>query len=229
MTQDSHARLTIVAKGLKSLLPDVTFVGGAVTALYATNPAAPTPRPSLDVDCVVVITSRMQYARLEHTLEQLGFKHDTRQGAPICRWLLQEIQVDIMPTDPRILGFANRWSAEGVGSSMVYTLSPGLSIRLLDAPFFLASKLEALQSRGGDLRLSGDFDDIVFLIDNRPEIVHEMAHAPRLLIRFVRECLQDLLRKGELQEAIESVLAFGPERKRAAGIMKVFESLTRHP
>jgi hypothetical protein len=129
----------------------------------------------MDVDCIVNISSRVDFNKLEQRLEGLGFKHDTTPSTPICRWLFQGIPVDIMPTNPDILGFANHWSASGAGSSIGHRLRPGLTIRVLTAPFFLASKLEALESRGGDLRLSGDFDDIVFLVDNRPEIVQEIS------------------------------------------------------
>ena len=45
--------LHTVAQGLNYLLPQVVFVGGSVTELYATDSAATEVRPTDDVDCVI--------------------------------------------------------------------------------------------------------------------------------------------------------------------------------
>ncbi len=227
MIQDNTERLIIVAEGLDALLPDVVFVGGAVTALYATKPASPPPRPSVDVDCVIQISSRIKYDKLERQLESLGFQHDTSKGAPVCRWMYHGIQVDVMPTDPDILGFANQWSAKGFASTVDYSLQSGLTIRILSAPYFLASKLEALKSRGGDLRLSGDFDDVVYLLDNRDEILAEVMQTSSEVRAFVKERVAELSQGAGLQEAIEAVIGFGSDRRRAPTILRIFESLAR--
>ncbi len=63
--------LETVAEGLDYLLEDVVFVGGATVATYATDPAAPQPRPTNDVDLVFEITSRLEYSRLEEKLRAL--------------------------------------------------------------------------------------------------------------------------------------------------------------
>lgn len=79
--------LQTVANGLGNLKDDMVFVGGAVAELYASNPTLSDIRPTLDVDCVVELRSRIAHAKLEEDLRAIGFAHDTTQGAPICRWI----------------------------------------------------------------------------------------------------------------------------------------------
>ena len=100
--------LQTVANGLKELKEEVVFVGGAVAELYASDPAASDIRPTQDVDCVIELSSRIEYNRLEENLRCKEFANDTSPGAPICRWVYNDIKVDVMPTDYDILGFSNR-------------------------------------------------------------------------------------------------------------------------
>ena len=45
------------------------------------------------------------------------------------------------------------------------SVGAGVTINLLDTPYFLATKLAALRNRGlGDLRMSSDFEDIVYIV-----------------------------------------------------------------
>jgi len=101
--------LQIVAKGLGNLKSDMVFIGGAVAELYASNPAASEIRPTMDVDCVVELSSRIANAKLEKNLRTKGFANDISKDAPICRWIYKHIKVDIMPTNPNVLGFSNIW------------------------------------------------------------------------------------------------------------------------
>jgi len=80
------AMLEIVAKGLDNLKPSVVFVGGATTAIYLDDEAAPHIRPTDDVDCITEVTSLMDYAHLENQLRVLGFRNAAVSGDPICRW-----------------------------------------------------------------------------------------------------------------------------------------------
>ena len=55
-----------VAEALAALgLSDVVFVGGAVVGLLLTDPAAPPPRATDDVDVVMGEASRAGYHRIE--------------------------------------------------------------------------------------------------------------------------------------------------------------------
>jgi len=57
--------LQTVANGLEELNDEVVFVGGAVAELYADDPASSDIRSTLDVDCVIELSSRLDHAKLE--------------------------------------------------------------------------------------------------------------------------------------------------------------------
>jgi hypothetical protein len=80
--------LRTVAERLGPLRDQVVFVGGAATGLLVTDPAAPTPRPTKDVDVIVEVASLAEYqTTLREQLLDLGFAEDTAEDAPLCRKL----------------------------------------------------------------------------------------------------------------------------------------------
>ena len=99
-----------VARGLGSLRSEVVFVGGITTGLLVTDPGAPTARPTTDVDLIIEVSSTIEYqTKLRKRLRQRGFREDSRENAPLCRWLLGPIAVDVMPVRKGVLGFSNVW------------------------------------------------------------------------------------------------------------------------
>ena len=56
------------ARALEPVLGEVVFLGGASIVLWITDPAAPAPRPTKDVDVVVEVTSRAAF----HSFEKSG-------------------------------------------------------------------------------------------------------------------------------------------------------------
>jgi predicted nucleotidyltransferase len=170
-----------VAKRLGSLLPEVVFVGGCTTELFITDEAAPEVRPTFDVDVIAEITSYADYATFSERLRALGFREDTSRGAPLCRWLIDEMKLDVMPIEERILGFTNRWYRAAMDAAQETELQAGLRIRVVTAPYFLATKLEAFRGRGkGDYANSHDLEDLLTVIDGRETIVQETADTPEL-------------------------------------------------
>lgn len=103
--------IEIVAGDLGAMCDDVVFVGGAIVGLLITDPAAPPISATKDVDIIVSVTSNYAYSQqLGERLRRLGFSEDSEEGAPLCRWRRRDgIKLDVMPTDPGILGFSNRW------------------------------------------------------------------------------------------------------------------------
>jgi hypothetical protein len=57
MPNSNVAMLQTVAIGLEELKDEMVFVGGSVAELYASDPAASDIRPTLDVDCVIELSS----------------------------------------------------------------------------------------------------------------------------------------------------------------------------
>jgi hypothetical protein len=128
--------LTDAAELLRPLLGNLVFVGGCATALLITDQAAAEVRPTCDVDAIAEIFSYADYVAFSERLRNLGFSEDTGEGAPLCRWLKATTTLDVMPLDERILGFSNRWYKAALEFSEQRTLKPGLSIRVVTAPYF---------------------------------------------------------------------------------------------
>jgi hypothetical protein len=202
--------LQTVANGLGELKDEMVFVGGAVAELYADDPAASEIRPTNDVDCVIEISSRLQFARLEENLRAKGFRNDTSEGAPICRWIYKLIKVDIMPADSRILGFSNRWYEEGIENKIPISLPDGTDVFVFPPEYYLAAKFEAHKGRGGnDLRQSHDFEDIIYILDNCSDILDNIsASNPGVKMYLKQEC-QNLLENPNITEGIETALPYG--------------------
>lgn len=53
-----------------------------------------------------------------------------------------------MPSEGKVLGFTNRWYDFALASANVYLMPDGTSIKLISAPAFVATKLEAFHDRG---------------------------------------------------------------------------------
>lgn len=88
-----------------TLLGQLVFVGGAVAGLLISDPAMPDIRPTQDVDVICQVISRADYHQLGMQLRQRGFQEDNRPGAPLCRWCIEDLILDLMPTQGNILGF----------------------------------------------------------------------------------------------------------------------------
>ena len=97
-----------VATRLEELRNSVVFVGGATTTLFITDPAVTDIRPTKDIDVIVEVASFVKYAELEEQLRGKGFQNATDRDAPICRWRVSGVLVDVMPTMTEILGFSNQ-------------------------------------------------------------------------------------------------------------------------
>ncbi len=173
------AMVELVAEALGPLRKRLVFVGGCAVDLLLTDVAAAPSRVTYDVDLVVQVAALSGYHALEAEFAGLGFKRDISQEAPICRWRLGELKVDLMPADSRILGFANRWYPMVVETAQRVSLPSGSSIHLITAPLFLATKFEAFNDRGRkDLLGSHDMEDIINVLDGRPEVMAEIVASP---------------------------------------------------
>lgn len=181
MSKAEHnlAMIHHVAVRLGDLVERVVFLGGATTTLLITDAAASDVRPTKDVDIIVEIATTAEYHRLAERLRGLGFSEDASEGAPLCRWLVDDIVVDVMPTDEASLGFSNRWYREAFEHAALRSVE-GVHIRVVTAPFFLATKIEAFKERGrGDFMASHDLEDIIALVDGRRELLEEVTSAPK--------------------------------------------------
>lgn len=198
------AMLQVVARRLGADLCDsVVFVGGAVAGLLISDPALPAIRPTEDVDLVVEVMSLVQFQRVEAELRRLGFRQDVRRDAPICRWQVDGVTVDVMPSEPDILGFANRWYPQAVATATTGALPDGASIRLIAAPLFVATKLEAFHGRGGgDFLFSHDMGDLIGVIDGRDTLLDECESMDAELRGYLGAQFSALMQQRRFRDAL---------------------------
>jgi predicted nucleotidyltransferase len=173
------AILELVATALGPVCDSVIFVGGCATGLLLTQERPDRIRITEDVDIVAQALTIHDYHAIEARVRAQGFSNDMRPKAPICRWVYKNVTLDLMPTVKEILGFANRWYP--------HALPGGITINMISAPAFIGTKLEAFNDRGKDVDGKPDFlgshdlEDIITVVDRRPELLAECrAEAPEL-------------------------------------------------
>lgn len=210
--RDNVTRIKAVYFALEELAADVVFVGGATVSLYSTRPEIET-RPTDDVDIVVEIARYREYAAIEEKLRSKGFVNDVASGL-ICRYIIQGIIVDVMPTSEEVLGFSNKWYPAAFAKSVQVKLEDGPSIRIFSAPYFLATKLEAFVDRGeNEGRFSSDFEDVVHVLNNRGAIWDEIRQADEPLKRYLKSEIEKLLDQKYIDEWISVHLEYHEQKR----------------
>lgn len=176
MTNPHLALLEEAERLLRPLPQQVVFLGGASVSLHLDDQATRV-RATKDVDFVVEATSYRENANVEANLRELGFTQDPRGDGPICRWHKDSLMLDMMPTNPTILGFGDsQWFERGFECAKTYELPNGRAIQAFDALHLIAAKIEAYRDRGdGDWLTSRDVEDIVTILDGRSTIFEELG------------------------------------------------------
>lgn len=191
---------------LGDLVSELVFVGGSTVPLWVDDPAAGPARPTLDVDAVIEVDSRIEYYRLEERLRGCGFRNDIDL---ICRWRHRDdgLILDVMPTDSGLLGFSNRWQEEAYSHGVEVELEDGRGITAASPAALLACKFEAFSGRGSrDYLLSKDFADIVSLLDGCSTLEASIAEASEAIRRFLAEQTAGLLEWSDCRERIQTQL-----------------------
>jgi len=185
-------------------------VGGCAASLLITDEAIPDMRLTLDVDFIIDVMSLSGYHKIESQLRERGFKQVIGQTDSICRWLIEDIMVDVMPTKTEILGFGNRWYQGAVSSPESFQLDERIEIFLISAPYFLATKLEAFKDRGNnDFFASHDMEDIISIVDGRIELQNEIMNVPLELKKYLANEFKNLLSKRRFRESVSGHLPYG--------------------
>jgi predicted nucleotidyltransferase len=201
------AILSTVAAALGELRESLVFVGGCATGLLVTNVRAQPIRITDDVDLVAHVVSQREYHALERKFEALGFAHDMSADAPICRWRCRGVTVDLMPTEAGILGFHNIWYPLAVETAFNISLPNNMTIRLITAPVFLATKLEAFKGRGnGDYMASHDLEDVMTVIDGRATLWEEVLQSQPSLRAYLSQQFTQLLESRDFMDALPGQL-----------------------
>jgi hypothetical protein len=112
-----------------------------------------------------------------------------------------------MPTTPESIGFSNKWYPGGFAHAIDHQLDD-ITIKILTAPYFIATKLEAFKGRGGDGRTSHDFEDIVYVLENRQSVWEELAVADDEVKAYLRNEFTKLRANPYIYEWIDGHVEF---------------------
>lgn len=105
----------------------------------------------------------------------------------------------------------------------------GLAARIVRPALFIATKLEAFSGRGGgDVVTGHDLEDIVMVIDGRPELVEEVETVSRPVREYIAEALRQLLANPDFVEALPAfLLPDAASQARRQSIERRMERLAR--
>ena len=211
-----HQRMLIkVASAVGSdLLKEVVFVGGCTTGLLLTDEFTKEQvRHTDDVDLIVHVVGKVEWAKLQGVLRKKGFRDEMNQDGPICAMKIGELRVDFMPDDEKILGFTNPWYAEALKTAQMYQLSDALTIQLVHPAYFIATKLAAYLGRGNNDPLgSQDMEDILSLVAGREELSAEIAQAPQDLQLYVAQQINSHMCNPNFDYAVHSAAGGNQDR-----------------
>jgi len=201
----NYELIEFVAEGLgEAFLAEVAFVGGCTTAMLVTDAVVLDDiRFTDDVDLVIELAGIGAWQQLTERLAARNFKI-TGEDEVNCRFRFNDIVVDVMPSDPEVLGYANRWFVEGLARANKFTLPSGTVIQIFKPTYFLATKLEAFSGRGGGDPYHKDVEDIIILIDGRPELLEEVRQVESELKEFITNGVRALRVLSGIDYVIES-------------------------
>lgn len=207
------ALLAGMARAMGPLCDQVVFVGGCATGLLVDDAGLMDVRPTDDVDAIVEVATLAGYHRVARQLMQRGFKQTMADNTPPFRWYWNSMQLDLVPVDEKVLGFANPWYRVGYQEAVIAELPDGIKLRHLRAPYFLATKFEAFKDRGqNDVYLSHDLEDIMTVIEGRVAVAYEVGEANADVRRNVGRSVAALLGMPAFHNALPGLLS-NPERE----------------
>lgn len=229
MQKTNNERLQHIASAMQELNERLVYVGGAVAGAYATDPAATEPRTTIDVDCVVNSNSYAEHAAFEQLLREKHFQNDHDSEPPvICRWVYNGEMVDVMSMNEQSLSFGNRWYELGFAHRDLYALPSGQEIYRLPVTYYVATKIDALLSRGGsDWRGANDFEDIVYVLNYCTEFVDKFNAETGQVKSYLAQQFATMLKRPNLTEEIECAIT--PEEiERTDLILDILQSVASY-
>lgn len=208
----------LVAAALGDLLDELVLVGGCAVGLLVTDPGRTPVRATIDVDLLTEVAPTANYYQLGERLRACGFAEQPNEDV-ICRWAKGSLLIDVMPTQTAVLGFANTWYEQAARDASTHSLPSGRRLRLISAPLFLATKLEAFANRGNGDYLHHDMEDIVTVVDGRDTVVDEVLSCAPHVRAFLIDEFDALLADTQFTDRLTWLL---PPENQSARLEIVF-------
>lgn len=228
---NNRTLLIEMARVLKPLLDKLVFVGGCAVDLLVDDEAADDIRVTGDVDVIAEIITRTEYYALIDELKKLGFSEKIPTDddpAPICRLLYENMILDVMPTDERVLGFTNKWYLPAVRNANIVELEQDLLIRVVSPAYFIATKLIAFRTRGRSDYYCHDMEDIITVYNGNSGIVSAIQNSDLDVFDFIRDEFNILLAdKGFKVNCIAGHLSYENKQRLELVLKRIQDSIIR--
>ena len=189
-----------IARALGVLNDQIVYVGGAVAGLYADDPGAQEVRPTKDVDIVLEIASSLELEAFRQQLEERSI-YFAKDSNIMCRFTYHNILLDVMATKEIDWAPTNPWFKAGFDYSEIYRLDE-VTIKIMPVAYYLASKFTAFKERGKDPRTSPDFEDIVYVLDNRTTLIQDILKSENDVQMFLIAEFKTISNNTFFQEAV---------------------------
>ena len=221
--------LGTVAQGFGDLLKNVVFLGGPTLDLYVSDSAAIQNRTTGEIDCILGSLALPDYAQWEQLLLERGFHKLTAIDQFRHRWQYDGITLNILARDKDRLAVNYRWFDEGIFHAQSFSLPNGLSIKTFSPAYFIAAKIEAFIHQGErDYRTSEDFEDLIFVLDNREAITKDMCQAFYEVRQYIQSHFNRFLNDPCLEEGLYYVLPFGVDFSHIQRIFNIMLSVVNY-
>lgn len=199
------------------------FTGGGIVSMLITDPAAPPPSRTKDIDLVLEITGYAEMVGMEMTLRGAGFTQSWLDNVPLVSWNWRGIGVDFLPHLPTPQIQSNRWFPYLIEEAERVEVLPNRWAWRASAPCFLASKIEAFWSRcKGDYVMSKDIEDILAVVDGRPELQNELGQTHPNVRAFLAENCHRFLEDNRFLESLPRLI---PDESREGLVFKVLSGM----
>jgi predicted nucleotidyltransferase len=195
---------------IEPLLDQIVLVGGCAVGFLITDRAQLLTRSTDDVDLATEITTLPDYYRFAEQLKGLGFSEDAEMT---CRWRKKELCLDIIPLKETVLGFTNSWYPLAIKTAISVELPNGKKLKHIDAPTFIATKIESFLSRGADNFMHQDIEDIITVFNGREELPNEIEKSDHELKDYIQDKIGTFLEIATFTDLIPGHLR--PNENRA--------------
>ena len=203
MADPNLPMLEEAARKLAPFLDEIVFAGGVTLGLLITDKASAPIRGTIDVDVIAEIVTYADYIVFSERLRQAHFTEDAGEAPLTCRWHNDALTLDVLAIHQEVLGFTNIWYAPALKHAFPVTLPGGRSIRVITAPFFLATKMEAFRGRGRmDFQASHDLEDFIAVIEGRDTLLAEIARSPQDLRLYLAQAAKALLAESRFLDVL---------------------------
>ena len=214
-----------VASALADLNLKVVYISGPVASLYSNSPEVDDANGIEDGDIVLELACLTEMEKIRESLMEKGFTQ-TSADKEACRFHYEGIIVEIINTQDTGLAAGNPW----FNKAFIYLEQKRIEeIKIIILPFayFLAVKFSAMHDRGrNDPDTSHDFEDIIYVLDNRTNFVDVILSSPEEVQKYLKEEFQSIIESKRMQEALFGKLQHPVQTERFNGIMDKLHRIT---